>query len=110
MIGVLRSSDLNLKDLWKDDTLSHKYLQAIMHLKRIYLLFRAHRFDDISTSTDKKINDNLGTIQIIVDGFVRCQNLYIFEENCTIDKTFKGYRYRFRENILIKPNKYGTKN
>ncbi|KAK9745809.1 Transposase IS4 [Popillia japonica] len=53
--GVLKSSHVNLEDLWSNDGFAPEIFKSIMSQKKFYFLLRSMRFDDIRTRNDRKI-------------------------------------------------------
>lgn len=112
MAGVLRSSHLNVSDLWTTDGTAPEIFRMVMSYKRFYLLLRALRFDDEATRQNRRALDKIAPIRNIFDGFVeRCLQNYSVSEYVTLDEMLESFRGRcsFRQYMPKKPAKYGLK-
>uniref|UniRef100_A0A1B6LU83 PiggyBac transposable element-derived protein domain-containing protein n=1 Tax=Graphocephala atropunctata TaxID=36148 RepID=A0A1B6LU83_9HEMI len=110
--GVLKSSHVNLQDLWKKDITTPNCFRMTMGINRFKILLRSLRFDDIDTRLERKRTDRLAPVRELFDGFVQCCiKSYKPGNNCTIDEMLEGFfgRCPFKQYIPSKPNKYGIK-
>lgn len=110
--GVLKSSHVNLQDLWKKDITTPNCFRMTMGINRFKTLLRSLRFDDIDIRLERKRADKLAPIRELFDGFVQsCIQSYKPGYNCTIDEMLEGFfgRCPFKQYIPSKPNKYGIK-
>lgn len=112
LAGVLRSSHLNLRDLWAQDGTGVEIFRLTMGINRFQFLLRALRFDDLDDREERKKHDKLAPIRKFFDGFVeRCKANYAVCEFVTIDEMLEPFRGRcgFRQYMPNKPAKYGLK-
>ncbi|CAH2017704.1 unnamed protein product [Acanthoscelides obtectus] len=113
LIGTLRSSRKNLKNIWdnsKGSGVEACYLA--MSEKRFRFLIRCLRFDDIRTRDERKEIDKLAPIRELFETFlVNFQNNFIASEYLTVDEQLLAFRGRcgFKQFIPSKPAKYGIK-
>lgn len=112
LAGVMRSSHLNLSDLWCKDGTGIEFFSTVMSEKRFRILMRCIRFDNVDDRAARRTIDKLAPIRIIFDNFVRrCQENYAVGLHTTIDEMLLPFRGRcsFRQYISNKPAKYGVK-
>lgn len=109
--GVLKSSKLNLDDLWSPD-FGMDLFRASMSKRRFQFLTSCLRFDDKSTRPERKQTDRFAPIRDIWEAFVsNSKSLYSPHEYLTLDEQLVSFRGRcsFRTYMPKKPDKYGMK-
>lgn len=112
LAGILRSSRLNVNDLWDRNTIGIERFWLTMSKERFLFLLRHIRFDDKATREERKSVDKLAPIRQVFDIFVtNCKNCYSLGNYTTIDEQLPAFRGRcpFRQYMPNKPNKYGIK-
>nr|XP_023014742.1 uncharacterized protein LOC111504426 [Leptinotarsa decemlineata] len=110
--GVMKSSRLNVGELWKSDGSIIEILRLGMSIKRFLFLLRCLRFDNKDTREERTAIDKLAPIRNFFDLFVtKCKDGYSLSEYVTIDEKLEGFRGKcnFRQYIPTKPNRYGIK-
>lgn len=110
--GVLKSSRLNVDELWDKNGCGVERFRLTMSKQRFLFLLRSLRFDDRLTREERKQVDKLAPIRDILDIFVKkCQDMYHVSDFVTIDEMLPAFRGRcqFKQYIPSKPNKYGIK-
>lgn len=108
LAGVLKSSHLNVLDLWATDLTAPEVFRMVMTYRCFYLLLRALRFDDEATRQTRRAMDKLAPIRNVFDGFVdRCLKNYSVSEYVTLDEMLESFRGRcsFRQYMPKKPAK-----
>lgn len=110
--GLLKSSRVNVQDMWDTNGLGIERLIATMSYNRFAFLLRCLRFDDINDRHVRRKEDKLAAIRQIFDIFVgNCKRSFTPSEYLTIDEKLEAFRGRcsFRQYIPNKPAKYGIK-
>lgn len=110
--GMLKSSHVNLEDLYKKDFTGVEFFRTTMAERRFRFLLRAIRFDDSTTRNERRQLDKLAPIRHIFDSMnSNCRKHYSIGEHTTIDEMLEPFRGRcpFRQYIKSKPSKYGIK-
>lgn len=110
--GLLKSSKVDLSDLWKKSMLSPPIFRMVMSVNRFKLLLRALRFDNINDRQERRQMDKMAPIRELFEEFVQqCTDAYSPGTNCTIDEMLIGFygRCPFKQYIPSKPDKYGIK-
>lgn len=110
--GLLKSSHLDLFDLWQKTMMSPSIFRMVMSVNRFKLLLRALRFDNIEDRLERRQTDKVAPIRELFQGFVeRCMASYKPGTNCTIDEMLARFfgRCPFRQYIPSKPDRYGIK-
>ena len=90
--GVLKSSHLNVEDLWATDGTAPECFRFTMRYNRFYILLRALRFDDhIDREERKKIN-KLAPKGRVFDYFSqRCEKIYRISMFATVDEMLESF-------------------
>lgn len=112
MAGVLKSSRLNLRELYSTQGTGVEIFRLVMSINRIQFLLRHLRFDNAETREERKKLDKLAPIRDVFDAFnENCKTAYTPFHYVTIDEKLEAFRGRcsFRQYIPSKPNKYGIK-
>lgn len=112
LAGVLKSSRLNVDELWNNNGTGVEQFRITMSKFRFQFLLQHLRFDDVDTHAERRETDKLAPIRDIFDKFVeKCKSAYTPYQNVTIDEKLEAFRGRcsFRQYIPSKPNKYGLK-
>nr|XP_023026647.1 piggyBac transposable element-derived protein 4-like [Leptinotarsa decemlineata] len=106
LCGVLKSSRLNLEELWDKNGTGVELFRLTMSKQRFCFLLQHIRFDDSTTLYARKKYDKLAPIREIFDNFVNnCKTAYSPFEYVTIDEKLEAFRGRcsFRQYIPSKP-------
>lgn len=112
MGGVLKSSRVNMEELWNSNGTGVELFRLTMSMYRFKFLLQHIRFDDVDTREERKQLDKLCPIRELFELFVsNCKHAYTPFKYVTIDEKLEAFRGRcgFRQYIPSKPNKYGIK-
>lgn len=110
--GVLKSSHLNLRDLYNQDGTGVEMFRLTMGINRLQFLLRTLRFDNIEDREMRKKTDKFAPVRNLFDGFVqRCLANYSPNDCVTLDEMLESFRGRcpFRQYMPKKPARYGLK-
>lgn len=110
--GVMKSNNLNTKELWNTNGSGIELFPATMGINRFHFLLRCIRFDNIHTRDERKKVDKLAPIRNIFERIVKnFQNGFSPSEYVTVDEKLEPFRGKcpFRQYIKSKPAKYGIK-
>jgi hypothetical protein len=111
LLGVWRSNNENLSELWASDT-GRATFRATMTLSRFQELLRSIRFDDQQTREERRKTDKLAPIRDLWEMLLfQLERQYRPSAYLTIDEQLLGTRGRcsFKQYIPSKPSKYGIK-
>lgn len=112
LTGILKSSRLNVDELWNTQGSGVELFRLAMGKNRFKFLLQHLRFDDMESRTERKKIDKLAPIREFFKSFVnKCKTAYTPCQNVTIDEKLDAFRGRcgFRQYMPNKPNKYGIK-
>ncbi|KAJ8914727.1 hypothetical protein NQ315_017437 [Exocentrus adspersus] len=112
LTGVLKSSRLNLEDLWCKNGTGVEVFRLTMSQQRFRFLLQHVRFDDSTTRDERRQSDKLAPIREVFENFIaNCKTAYTPFQNVTIDEKLEAFRgnCNFRQYIPSKPAKYGVK-
>lgn len=108
LLGIKTSHHTNVKEIFAPDGTG--IATAAMSYKKFLTITRCLRFDDKTTSAERRKFDKLAAIRDFFGDFVRnCRSSFNLTEYTTIDKMLHPLRGRcnFIQYIPSKPAKYG---
>lgn len=112
-MGLNKDNKKPLHDLWKyDDLMTGSIYNLVISRDRFVVIHKFIRFDDESTTNDRRKNDKLAKVSEIIDLFnENCINAMNIGESVTVDEQLLKLfsRFGFRQYIPDKPAKYGIK-
>lgn len=112
VIGSLKSSHLNAKNLWEISGSDAEYFRLTMSYKRFYVLMKALRFDNAQTRAERRKYDNLAAIREVFENFnSRCFDMFNIGECGVISEMVEAFKGKciFKQYAPNKLSKYGIK-
>jgi hypothetical protein len=92
-LGVTKRSKGSTTSIWAKDRTGKPICLAAMSQKRFLFLVYCLRFDDSTTTTQRRANDKLAPIRNVYDKFVEaCKANYTPGTGCAVDEFLHGFR------------------